>query len=373
MKISEQELLDLYENAPWGFHALDLNGVFAHVNQTELHWLGYGYEEMVGRMQLSDILTFEGRQTFEQNFQRLKTAGAIHDLEFDVVRKDGTLLPVLMSTTSVLDHEGKYRMSRSVVYNLDKRLQSHLWFRAILDAAPDAMIITSRTGDILLTNAQAEKLFGYRADEMRGRQVEMLLPERFRADHVKHRANFFTEPRARPMGSGYQMYCLRKDGTELPVEISLSPLGFNRILVAVAAIRDLTERLINEEKIRRSHEQYRLLFENSMDGILLTAPGGAILEANPSACRILGRTREAILQAGREGVLDTSDPAVASFIEERKRTGKATGELWGKRGDGTLFPQEVSSVVFEDADGRECSCIIFRDITARKEAEAKRR
>lgn len=372
MNISEQELVDLYEHAPCGFHSLDSSGVFIHVNQTELHWLGYNYDEMVRRMKLTDILTLEGRHTFEQNFQRLKTAGAVRDLELDFVRRDGTLLPVLVSATAVSDRQGRYLMSRSVVYNLTDRLRSHVWFRAILDAAPDAMIIASRSGDILMANVQAEKLFGYRAGELRDLQVEMLLPEQVRARHAGYRASFFVEPRARPMGLGYEMRGLRKDGTEFPIEVSLSPLEFDRILVAVAAIRDLTERLSNEERVRRSQAQYRLLVENSMDGILLTSPDGAILEANPSACRILGRTREALLQAGRDGVLDTSDPAVARFIEERKKTGRATGELRGRRGDGTLFPQEVSSVVFEDADGRECSCVIFRDITARKQAEAKR-
>jgi PAS domain S-box-containing protein len=368
MNISDQELKDLYELAPCGFHSLDSNGVFLHVNQTELDWLGYTYVEMVGRMKLSDILTLEGQQKFEQNFQRFKSTGEVRDLEFDFVRKDRTLLPVLLSANAVNDAQGKFRMSRSVVYNLTQRLRSHVWFRAILNAAPDAMIITSRSGDILLANTQAEKLFGYRTAEMRGLQVETLLPEPLRANHIRQRNNFFEEPKARPMGTGFEMSGLRKDGTEFPVEVSLSPLEFDRMLVAVAAVRDLTERRRTEEIARRSHAQYRLLFENSMDGILLTSPDGAILEANPSACRILGRTREALLQAGREGVLDTSDPALARFIEERARTGKATAELRGRRGDGTLFPQEVSSVVFEDDEGRKCSCVIFRDITGRKNA-----
>ena len=372
MNFSEQELVDLYEHAPCGFHALNSEGLFIHVNQTELDWLGYDYDEMVGRMKLTDVLTLEGRHIFEQNFRRLKRVGEVRDLEFDLVRKDGTFLPVLVSATAVTDAQGRFLMSRSVVYSMADRLRSHVWFRSILDAAPDAMFITSRSGDILLTNMQAEKLFGYRADEMRGQSVEMLLPEQSRKKHAKHRANFFVEPKARPMGIGYEMLGLRKDGTEFPVEISLSPLEFDHMLVAVAAVRDLTEHRRTVERARRSMAQYRLLFENSMDGILLTLPDGTILEANPSACRILGRTREAVLAAGREGVLDTSDPAVARFIQERERTGRAMGELRGRRGDGTLFPQEVSSVVFEDADGRRCSCVIFRDITARKK-EASRR
>jgi PAS domain S-box-containing protein len=118
--------------------------------------------------------------------------------------------------------------------------------------------------------------------------------------------------------------------------------------------------------------RFRLLFENSMDGILLTSPNGRILDANPSACSILGRTRTQIIAEGREGVLDTSDPALAFAIEERKRTGRFHGELTARRSDGSRFPMEVSSVIFPDAEGSEFTCIIIRDISSRKRAEAER-
>ena len=121
-----------------------------------------------------------------------------------------------------------------------------------------------------------------------------------------------------------------------------------------------------------SEARHRLLFENSMDGILLTSPDGRIFDANPSACSILGRTREQIIAAGREGVMDTSDPALPRLIEERKRTGKVHGELMARHPDGTVFPIEISSVVFPDTEGNEFTCIIFRDITGRKCAEAER-
>jgi len=121
-----------------------------------------------------------------------------------------------------------------------------------------------------------------------------------------------------------------------------------------------------------SEARHRLLFENSMDGILLTSPDGRIFDANPSACSILGRTREQIIAAGREGVMDASDPHLPRLIEERKRTGKAHGELTARHPDGTVFPVEISSVVFPDTEGNEFTCIILRDITGRKRAEAER-
>jgi PAS domain S-box-containing protein len=120
-----------------------------------------------------------------------------------------------------------------------------------------------------------------------------------------------------------------------------------------------------------SNVPYRLLFENCMDGIMKTAPDGAILDANPAACAMFQRTREEIIDAGREGLIDTSDPRLPSLVEQRRLTGKAHGELWGRRRDGTLFPVESSSVIFEDPEGHAQTCLIIRDISERKNSEAE--
>ncbi len=117
---------------------------------------------------------------------------------------------------------------------------------------------------------------------------------------------------------------------------------------------------------------YRLLFQNSFDGVMLTAPDGSIIDANPAACRILGRTRNEIVQEGRDGLMDTSDPRLAVLVAERQRTGRTHGELRARRRDGTLFPVEISSVVFQSPEGSSRTCIIIRDITERRAAEAER-
>jgi len=105
---------------------------------------------------------------------------------------------------------------------------------------------------------------------------------------------------------------------------------------------------------------------------MLTAPDGSVLDANPAACRILDRTRDEILREGRQGVLDSADPRLAAMIDERQKTGKAHGELTARRKDGTLFPIEVSSVMFRSPEGEARTCIIIRDITERKSIEAER-
>jgi PAS domain S-box-containing protein len=115
------EIADLYENAPCGYHSIDSNGIFQHINRTELRWLGYSWDEIVGKLSVRDILTPESQQNFEHTFQRFLQTGEIRDVELEMIRKDGTTLHVLISAVAIYDASGTYVTSRSTVYDMTER------------------------------------------------------------------------------------------------------------------------------------------------------------------------------------------------------------------------------------------------------------
>jgi PAS domain S-box-containing protein len=179
-----------------------------------------------------------------------------------------------------------------------------------LETLPDATLAVDRDGLILQVNSQIEKLFGYSRGQLVGKQVEMLVPQRFRGQHTEHRHDFAAHPKTRRMGAGLELYGRRRNGSEFPVEISLSPVLIDGGMIVLSAIRDITDRKRIELELRRAHQElaqrtaeqigeYRAklasIIDSSEDAILAKNLDGTITSWNRGAERIYGYTAEEVI------------------------------------------------------------------------------
>ena len=160
--------------------------------------------------------------------------------------------------------------------------------RAMVESAPDAMLIVSDYGRILMVNAQTEKLFGYSRAEMLGNTVEILLPARFRDQHTQHRISYFANPMVRSMGSGLELYGLRKGGTEFPIDISLNPVETENGTLVSSSIRDTTEH-------KRTEDKFRALLESAPDAMVIVGMDGRISLVNAQTEKLFGYARAELL------------------------------------------------------------------------------
>ncbi len=190
--------------------------------------------------------------------------------------------------------------TRSCYYRLMRRLMRGdrlLWgserkFRALLEAAPDAMVIVNDHGHIALVNEQAEALFGYRRQELIGKSISELIPKRYRARHRHHHKQYLHDAVTRPMGGEHELYGLRQDGSEFPVEISLSPIETDEGTMVSSAIRDITARKRALTELATAEELFRGAFDGSPMGMALTDHAGRIVRVNSALCELTGRAVE---------------------------------------------------------------------------------
>jgi PAS domain S-box-containing protein len=331
---------------------------------------GYTEEEAAGRL-LPDLIVPAAER--EDAWRRLHAAGELDTVTYEAVRcrKDGSLVHVEVITRVVREPGGAVEFvavnSRDVTrlkYQRDSQVLEAR-FRGLLEAAPDAMVVVDADGRILLLNSQAERLFGYGRDELLGKPVEALVPERFHANHPPRREGYFHAPQPRPMGAGLDLYGRRKDGSEFPAEISLSPMEGERGLLATAAIRDVSDR-------KKTEAKFRGLLEAAPDAMVIVDRAGRIVLVNSQAERTFGYAREELLGQNVEVLVPERFREVhpgrrgGYFGAPRSRPMGGGLELFGLRKGGEEFPVEISLSPLETEEGVLVTAAI-RDVSDRME------
>ena len=297
---------------------------------------------------------------------------------FETMRRcqDGTELPVALTISAIRD-EGDNIIGLSLIardfsvgYRIAARLtQSERHFRQVVDAAPNAMVMIDRRGLIEMVNTQAETIFGYTRSELLGKPLEILIPSRFQRHHPSLRTGYFANPVSRTMGQGRELYGLRKDGTEFPVEIGLNPIETTDGIKVLSAIVDITER-------KRQEERFRLVVEAAPNAMVMIDSQGKIEMVNAQTEAIFGYAREELLGQPMEVLIPARfrahHPGLRSnfFTQPSSRSMGSGRDLFGLRKDGSEFPVEIGLNPIETADGIKVLSAIV-DISERKRQEER--
>ena len=256
----------------------------------------------------------------------------------------------------------------------DRAELAHSALENLFDVSPDAIFVTDTHGVIRGANPRAAELFGYTQAELAGQPIENLVPERFRARHPSHRENYNAHPRARQMGAAMNLFGLRKDGTEFPVDIMLKPIQTPGGPAVLSFLRDVTEQRAAQEALRINDQQLRSIVETVRDyAIYLLDPDGCVMTWNPGAERIKQYTADEVLglhfsRFFTDQDVDRGRPA--ELLRLAALRGRIEEEGWRVRKDGSRFWADVTlTAIRNDAGVLTGYAKVTRDFTDRKRAE----
>jgi len=374
----------LLEAAPDAMVVVNQGGEIVLLNAQAEKQFGYRRNELLGQKVKNIIpegfaerLIADGtRSAAEALAQQIGTG-----IEISGRRKDGTEFPIEIMLSPLESAEGILVTAaiRNISVRKDAEKRMALIddrYRGLLETAADAMVVSDSRGQILLINAETERVFGYSREELIGQTIEVLIPEAFRKGHPQHRQDYNAHPRTRLIGESLELRGLRKDRTEFPIEIMLSPMKSAEGTLVTAAIRDITERKRAEEALRRSEEGYRLILSNVKDyAMFMLDTTGVVVTWNDGAEKMKGFVADEIIGQNFSRFYtaeDMRDEKPAFGLEQAAKHQRYEVEGWRVRKDGSRFFADVVITALHDQTGRLRGFgKITRDITERKKADER--
>jgi PAS domain S-box-containing protein len=366
---------DLLEASPDAMVIVNPSGEIVLLNDQAEKQFGHLRGELPGQ-EAEDIIPQGLAERLITEAMSQQTGSGI---ELNGQRKDGTEFPIEIVLNPFETAEGILVTPAIREITERKAAEKHLAqveakYRGLLEAAPDAIVVVNSLGEIVLLNVQAEKRFCYRRDELLGQKVNSIIPEGFAARLLADGTRTAAEALAQQIGTGIELTGLRKDGTEFPIEIMLSPLETAEGTLVTAAIRDITDRKTAEKHLADMEAKYRGLLEAAPDAMVVVNSSGEIALLNLQAEKQFGYRRDELL--GQKVKNNIPDGFAERLVADGTRTAAeapaqqiATGiELIGRRKDGSTFPIEIMLSPLESAEGILVTAAI-RDITERKRVE----
>ncbi len=375
------EIDDLYHNAPCGYHSLARDGTFLRINNTELGWLGYTRDELVGRRQLSDVLTPEAAQQLDDSYSQFVREGGIHQLEVDMVRKTGERFPVLMSSTALYDREGKFVRTRTVVFDLTERKraeqlvrQSEERFRQLAENIEQVFWITSPTlSELLYVSPAYETIWGRTCQSLYDDPRSFM-----KAIHPEDREYVMARFPEREVGTYNLEYrILQPNGNMRWVWSRAFPIrDANGVVYRVAGIsEDITERRRTEDALAHERDLLQALMDSVPDTIYFKDIASRFTRINQAQTRVLG-VENAQMAVGKtdSDYFQTPGLALHLFAQEQEmmRTGQPLIDDIERHVSetGTVRWFSSTKVPIKDRQGRVVGMVgVSRDITERKLAE----
>lgn len=310
---SEDRYRDLVQHSSDLICTHDLEGILLSINPHAAKTLGYDAKEIIGT-NIRDMLAPESRDRFDEYMT---------DLQRDEYSSGVMVVQTRSGERRIWEYDNSLRTQgvsapivRGMARDVTERKLAEEKFRLAVEALPNAMVMADDQGKIVLVNAQTERLFGYNRDELLGQPVEVLIPERYRGSHPEHRADFLAKPEARSMGAGRDLYGLRKDGSEVPIEIGLNPIRTDEGILVLSSIVDITERKRAEENLRRSEALSTSVLASLSGHVAIIDREGTIVAVNTNQSARQDRPKTAVNKY-------TISSVRTNYVEVLRKTAKS--------------------------------------------------